>query len=125
MKTHRFLSLVIAGSGLVASWASAEEWPQFRGPDGQGHAAATRLATAWSETENIRWKVEVPGLGWSSPVVYGKQIWLTTAVDAEGSLRGMPGSRQRSHAAQRGSISRAGPGPDRVEEQPCLADAGR
>ncbi len=87
MKTHRILSLVFAGSGLVASGVSAEEWPQFRGPDGQGHAAATRLATAWSETENVRWKVEVPGLGWSSPVVYGKQIWLTTAVDAEGSLR--------------------------------------
>ncbi len=66
---------------------AAESWPQFRGPGGQGHAAATNLPTAWSETENIRWKTPVPGLGWSSPAIVGRQIWVTTAIESQGSLR--------------------------------------
>jgi len=59
------------------------EWPQFRGPDGQGHAATTGLPTTWSETENIVWKSAVPGEGHSSPVISGDQIWLTTAITKE------------------------------------------
>ena len=74
---------------LVGLSAAAQDWPQFRGPDGQGHATATGLPTTWSESEHIRWKVEVPGVGWSSPVVQGKQIWLTTAIDSDGSLRAL------------------------------------
>ena len=67
----------------------AEDWPQFRGPDGQGHSDAHGLPTEWGETRNITWKVPVPGRGWSSPVVADGRIWLTTATQAgrEGSLR--------------------------------------
>jgi outer membrane protein assembly factor BamB len=57
-----------------------DEWPQFRGPAGQGHTTATGLPLNWSETENIVWKTPVPGEGHSSPVISGKQIWLTTAI---------------------------------------------
>ena len=57
-----------------------DEWPQFRGPDGQGHTTATGLPIIWSETENVVWKTEIPGEGHSSPVISGKQIWLTTAI---------------------------------------------
>ena len=67
--------------------AVAEDWPQFRGPDGQGHATSRNVPLTWSETENIVWKVPVPGLGWSSPSVVGNQIWLTSAVDEGHSLR--------------------------------------
>src|SRR5207253_2790232 len=63
------------------------DWPQFRGPDGQGHADARGLALTWSEKENIAWKVERPGLGWSSPVIQGQRIWLTTAIHEKPSLR--------------------------------------
>ena len=66
---------------------AADDWPQFRGPDGQGHATASQLPAKWSETENIRWKTAIVGLGWSSPVVSNDRIWLTTAVEAEHSLR--------------------------------------
>ncbi len=59
----------------------ADNWPQFRGPDGQGHTDAVDLPTKWSETENIVWKVPVAGRGWSSPVIQGNQIWMTTAID--------------------------------------------
>ena len=57
----------------------ADDWPQWRGPDGQGHAVTTGLPLTWSESENVAWKTELPGLGWSSPVILGDHIWLTTA----------------------------------------------
>jgi outer membrane protein assembly factor BamB len=54
-------------------------WPQFRGPTGDGMAAHATLPTTWSESENILWKTPIHDKGWSSPVVFGDQIWLTTA----------------------------------------------
>jgi outer membrane protein assembly factor BamB len=82
-------SSLIALLGVVATALTAvgQEWPQFRGPDGQGHATVSSVPTSWSETENIAWKTPIPGLGWSSPVVNGNQIWLTTAIEDAGSLR--------------------------------------
>ena len=68
---------------LCISAVADNEWPQFRGPDGQGHASTTGLPTTWSETENIVWKSAVPGEGHSSPVISGDQIWLTTAITKE------------------------------------------
>jgi outer membrane protein assembly factor BamB len=57
----------------------AENWPQFRGPDGTGHSDALSLPLHWSETRNVIWKTVIHDRGWSSPVIYGKQIWLTSA----------------------------------------------
>jgi outer membrane protein assembly factor BamB len=57
------------------------DWPQFRGPSGQGHSDETGLPLEWSETQNISWKVPIRGRGWSSPVLSEGRIWLTTAVD--------------------------------------------
>jgi outer membrane protein assembly factor BamB len=86
---HRFWSFFVGmfvaalvSSATCSQLAAAEaEWPQFRGPDGQGHATATDLPTKWSETENVAWKTPLPGRGWSSPVIAGNEIWLTTAVE--------------------------------------------
>jgi len=72
---------------LIASLPA--EWPQFRGPDGQGRSQAQGLPLEWSESRNIVWKTEVPGKGWSSPVVSGGRIWLTTAADGGRSLRAL------------------------------------
>ncbi len=58
---------------------ASDNWPQFRGPDGTGHSDAKDLPLNWSESQNIVWKTAIHDRGWSSPVVYGKQIWLTTA----------------------------------------------
>lgn len=85
---------VMAG-GLLA--ASGEDWPEFRGPRAQGQSAATGLPTKWGPTENVVWKAAVAGSGWSSPVVVGEKIYLTTAVptggqevpDVDRSLRGI------------------------------------
>ena len=69
---------------LVAVSVTAEDWPQFRGPGGEGHSTETGLPLEWSETQNILWKSRVPGRGWSSPVVAGGRVWLTTAIDQRG-----------------------------------------
>lgn len=57
-----------------------ENWPEFRGPGGAGHSTSTGLPKEWSETQNVTWKTPLHGRGWSSPVVWGKQVWLTTAT---------------------------------------------
>ena len=72
---------------LLLSLLVASDWPQFRGPDGQGHSDEQGLPLNWSETTNVRWKVAIPGKGWSSPVVQGDRIWLTTATEEGKSLR--------------------------------------
>ncbi len=56
------------------------DWPQFRGPNSDGLILETAVPVKWSDTENVVWKVPVPGLGWSSPSVVGDRIYLTTAV---------------------------------------------
>lgn len=65
----------------------AEDWPEFRGPTGQGHSNETGLPLTWSETKNVKWKVAIPGKGWSSPAILGDRIWLTTATEDGKSLR--------------------------------------
>ncbi len=56
-------------------------WPQWRGPDGQGHSDARDLPTTWSETDHVAWKTAIPGRGWSSPVIADGHVWMTTAID--------------------------------------------
>ena len=73
---------------------AAQDWPQFRGSDGQGHSLESGLPLQWSETRNIAWKVPIPGEGWSSPVVQGDRIWLTTATDGGKSLRAIAVDRK-------------------------------
>ncbi len=73
---------------LSRAGVRAEDWPQFRGPTGQGHSSERGLPLDWSESRNVKWKTPVPGRGWSSPVVAGGRVWLTTSVKANGaSLR--------------------------------------
>ena len=69
---------------LVAVFARAEDWPQFRGPSGQGHSTERGVPFEWSETRNVLWKTRVPGSGWSSPVVPGGRVWVTSANQVPG-----------------------------------------
>lgn len=70
---------------FAASRIAAGDWPEFRGPTGQGHSSATQLPLHWSATENVAWKTAIPGSGWSSPVLVGGKLYLTTAAPIEGS----------------------------------------
>jgi outer membrane protein assembly factor BamB len=74
MRLLNFLPLIFCSCAL------ASNWPQFRGPNGDGHADANKIPTTWSEQQNVKWKTPIHGRAWSSPVVWGKQIWLTTAT---------------------------------------------
>ncbi|MEY4687113.1 MAG: hypothetical protein RIR76_1136 [Verrucomicrobiota bacterium] len=83
------LLLVLTFAGVSVR---AEDWPEFRGPGGQGISRGTDLPLQWSATENVLWRQPVPGLGWSSPVTAGGRIFLTTGVavgDGAPSLRAL------------------------------------
>ena len=68
---------------LSVTTVARADWPAFRGPHGNGHAAQSKplgLPLEWSETKNVAWKTPIPHRGWSTPVTQGNQIWLTTAT---------------------------------------------
>ena len=71
---------MLAVTGAVGA---AENWPQFRGPGAMGVAEHARLPDLWSPTENVVWKQDIPGRGWSSPVVWENHVFITT-VSTEG-----------------------------------------
>jgi outer membrane protein assembly factor BamB len=82
---------LVVGLCLLAGSRSlrADEWTQFRGPNGQGRCASTDLPVSWSEHEGIVWKTPIAGRGWSSPVTLDGNIWLTTATESGHSLRAL------------------------------------
>lgn len=84
-------ALILLWLLALATPASAQQdWPQFRGPEGQGHSTSTGLPLQWSESQNVAWKTPVPGRGWSSPVVSNGRVWLTTATgERDVSLRAL------------------------------------
>jgi outer membrane protein assembly factor BamB len=88
----------------VNAFAAAEDdnWPQFRGPGARGVATNPNLPDKWSATENVAWKTNIPGRGWSSPIVWGQRVFLTTAVgpgDAEPPKKGFYMSFQGEDAS--------------------------
>ncbi len=88
MTSMQRLAVVLAVVTLTGLAVHAQDWPAFRGPTGQGHSSERGLPLEWSESTNVVWKTQVPGRGWSSPVVADGRIWLTTATDdGAGSLR--------------------------------------
>lgn len=88
-----FLAVLLCNAAtLPASLAPAGDWPEFRGPGGQGHTSASALPLEWSTEKNVVWKQAVPGLGWSSPVIGGGRVYLTSglaATDGGTSLRAL------------------------------------
>lgn len=78
------VAVAIAGTGPSRA-AGPGDWPQWRGPDGQGHSAVAGLPLTWSETNNLAWKTAIPGRGHSSPVIGGGQVWVTTALETPAS----------------------------------------
>ena len=79
------LVLLLASCLLVF----AASWPDFRGPEADGHSKETNLPINWSESKGVKWKVELPGRGWSTAVVVDNEIWLTTATEDSRSLRAL------------------------------------
>ena len=77
--------LVALLTGVTGLSQAKDEWPQWRGPFANGHAAeeVADLPLTWSETKNVVWKTVVPGRGHSTPVISGDHIWMTSAIEVE------------------------------------------
>jgi outer membrane protein assembly factor BamB len=78
MKPRWLLCLLLLGTPITAR--TDDNWPDYRGPHANGHSAATGLPLRWSETQNVKWKTPIHGRGWSTPIIWENQVWLTTAT---------------------------------------------
>lgn len=81
MHSLRITTVALVAICLLASTVSAENWTRFRGDSGQGMSTETGLPVEWSSTENVAWKTEIPGQGWSSPVVHGDNVFVTSTTN--------------------------------------------
>jgi outer membrane protein assembly factor BamB len=79
MKIAPVLLAVAVAVTVPQAQTKPADWPQFRGPNGDG-VTATAVPVSWAEGKNIKWKVPIHGRGWSSPIILGNRIWLTTAT---------------------------------------------
>ncbi len=79
MKIKSAISILIILT-IQSSIFASDGWPQFRGSDSLGVVEDPRLPDTWSQTENVAWKTDIPGMGWSSPIVWGDKIFLTSVV---------------------------------------------
>jgi outer membrane protein assembly factor BamB len=86
-------SLLTAGVSvlMLSSVSASDQWPQFRGLQAGAIADDAALPEAWSATENVVWRLDIPGLGWSSPVVWGDHIFLTSVVSSGEATAPKPG----------------------------------
>ena len=109
-----YLSLICLTSILLSGQSlHSEDWTRFRGPNGQGISSEKGLPTNWSATENSAWKTPIPGDGWSSPIVLGNQIFLTTATDEGASCRLICVNREDGTITWNTEVHRQKPGPKR------------
>ena len=86
---NRFCCILLSAVLVLISFnsAMAENWPCFRGPTRQGISHEKDIPTKWSQTSNILWKTPIPGVGWSSPVVFDDRVFVTTATNEGASFR--------------------------------------
>ena len=78
--TFSAASFLLVGCLFSGTASCGEDWPEFRGPTGQGVASVQNLPVNWNDSVNVKWKVVVPGKGWSSPIVSNDVIYMTTAI---------------------------------------------
>lgn len=93
----------------------AEDWMRFRGPNGQGVSSEKDLPVNWSDTENVAWKTNIPGHGWSSPIVYQNHVFLTTSAEDGVSCRLICINRKEGHIIWNKEIHRQKTGPMRKQ----------
>jgi outer membrane protein assembly factor BamB len=86
MKRAWFASALLL---FAATLAAADNWPGWRGPNGDGKSSEKNLLTTWSETQNVKWKIALPEKGHAAPVVWGNRIFLAQPLDAKGHKRAL------------------------------------
>ena len=106
MRSLLLLLLLLLILLAVCIQALAQDWPEFRGPTGQGVSDERGLPLTWSETSNVKWKTAIPGKGWSSPAILGDRIWLTAATEDGKSLRAICVDRKTGAITQNVEVFR-------------------
>ena len=82
-RLRRLFFVAVAATAFASSTALCQEWPRFRGPNGAGQSDAEGIPVTWT-LEDCRWRVELPGIGYSSPVVNGDRVFITSANEEDG-----------------------------------------
>ena len=103
-------SVFIATVLWLSTTARAENWGHWRGPTGNGNAMNAKPPIEWSNSKNIQWKVDIPGRGSSSPVIWENKVYITTAVPTD------TGGKQESKS-QSSPPRGGGPGQERGPAQ--------
>ncbi|MGV3484692.1 MAG: PQQ-binding-like beta-propeller repeat protein [Planctomycetaceae bacterium] len=106
------MGVVVSLSAVPVS-VFAEDWTRFRGPNGQGIASESDLPLEWSEDSNVAWKAPIPGQGWSSPIVSGDHVFLTTAMEDGASCRVIGIDRKSGETLWNTEVHRQVPGAKR------------
>ena len=93
---RKILSALIIIPFAAAAAEKTANWPQWRGPNGDGTTLAEKAPTTWSETKNLKWKLKLPGFGASSPIVWNERIYLICYTGyGAGSRGGSPANMMR------------------------------
>ena len=100
------LFLSVSSVLLLASQTTAGNWGHWRGDAGNGVSLDAHPPTEWSDVDNVRWKVPIPGRGSGSPVIWENQVFVVTAVDANGGNQQQPAGRQAQGRRRRGGRGR-------------------
>ena len=101
MRIHCLATLLLLTANL--SVFAADNWPRYRGPDALGVAEEAQLPDSWDTSKNVEWKRDIPGRGWSSPIVWGNHVFLTTVVNqgsSEEAKKGLYFGGNRSEASK-------------------------
>jgi outer membrane protein assembly factor BamB len=114
------LTLLLCLFAALAQARGGTNWPQWRGADGSGVSADTNLPAEWSKDKNIKWKAAVEGRGHSSPIVWGKYLFVTTAIEGE-AIPNAKGPLRMEDYGSTGGIHPDGIGADRRQTMKILA----
>lgn len=97
MVRESFVALLFFVTPIAAAQEASSNWPQFRGPLGTGEAPNANPPIEWSEDNNVRWKISLPGLGHSTPALWGDRLFVTTAIPFGEKFPGKPDTAPGAH----------------------------
>jgi outer membrane protein assembly factor BamB len=115
MKTIFGISLCFVLWMAASDSLQAENWMRFRGPSGQGISSETELPVTWTTKNNIKWKTDLPGKGWSSPIVFKEHVFLTASTEEGVSCQVICINRKDGSTAWATEVHRQKPGPMRKQ----------
>ncbi len=115
MRLLRCTMVFVAGLSAIPNSIHGDDWTRFRGPNGQGITSEHDLPLEWSEDNNIAWETPIPGQGWSSPIVSGDHVFVTTATEGGATCRVIGIDRKSGQVLWNTEVHRQVLGPKRAQ----------